>query len=55
LAEYVLENSGADLKAPAEKPAAEDVSNKKSDLKVETENVEETKPYIQIYRGGREL
>jgi pilus assembly protein CpaB len=53
LAEYVLENSGADLKAPPEK--AVDDASKKTDLKVETENVEETKPYIQIYRGGKEL
>ncbi|MBF0594075.1 MAG: Flp pilus assembly protein CpaB [Candidatus Omnitrophica bacterium] len=49
LAEYVLENSGADIKI-------EGADKKKvADLKVETENVDEAKPYIQIYRGGREL
>lgn len=49
LAEYVLENSGAALNPPVEEAA------KSTELKVETEEVQEAKPYIQIYRGGREL
>ena len=48
LAEYVLENSGAEIKT-------ETVAEIKADLKVETESIEEAKPYIQIFRGGREL
>jgi Flp pilus assembly protein CpaB len=49
LAEYVLENSGADLKIPdsewgEEAPVAE----------VETVDVVEAKPYIPVYRGGKE-
>ena len=50
LGEYVLENSGADIKLPG---SEEDT--KKTELSVETETVQETKPYIQIFRGGREL
>jgi Flp pilus assembly protein CpaB len=53
LAEYVLENSGAELKVSEAKPAEE--AAKPDELKVETENVAETKPYIQIYRAGKEL
>lgn len=49
LGEYVLENSGADIK-----PAGSDAA-KREDLNVETEAVKETKPYIQIFRGGKEL
>lgn len=51
LSEYVLENSGTDLKASDEKKV-EDTGEK---AKVEVQDVEEVKPYIQIFRGGREL
>ena len=53
LAEYVLENSGAELKVSEEKEVVE--APKKEEIKVETEPVTEAKPYIQIYRGGKEL
>ncbi len=49
LAEYVLENSGADIQSLLELPEENQALN------IETENVSEAKPYIQIYRGGREL
>ncbi len=51
LGEYVLENSGADIKLSDNG----EEGGKKPELKVETENVQETKPYIQIFRGGKEL
>ncbi len=51
LAEYVLENTGADLQVVDSKKD----ESPKTDIKVETENVQETKPYIQIYRAGKEL
>ncbi|MBF0386989.1 MAG: Flp pilus assembly protein CpaB [Candidatus Omnitrophica bacterium] len=50
LGEYVLENSGADIKLQTEEPVA-----RKAELSVETESAVDAKPYIQIYRGGREL
>ncbi|MEI6438047.1 MAG: Flp pilus assembly protein CpaB [Candidatus Omnitrophota bacterium] len=59
LGEYVLENSGADIKplngsdVSALNKAAD--LSEKPEIKVETENVQETKPYIQIFRGGKEL
>lgn len=51
LAEYVLENNGTDLKVSDEWKSEE--SGHKA--KVESQDVEEVKPYIQIYRGGKEL
>jgi len=50
LAEYVLENNGADLKVTDEKVDADS-----SKVKVETQDVQEVQPYIQIFKGGREL
>lgn len=51
LAEYVLENSGADIELMPK------IDEPKDEIKadVKDENVEDAKPYIQIYRGGREL
>lgn len=46
LADYILENSGADIQGP-------DTDNEETDKKVYA--VEETKPFIQVYRGGREF
>lgn len=52
LAEYVLENNGTDLKVSDEWKTEESAPK----AKVETQqDVEEVKPYIQIYRGGKEL
>ena len=42
LADYVLENQGSDIQNPDE-------------IKEEEEKPVETKPYIQIFRGGKEL
>jgi Flp pilus assembly protein CpaB len=47
LAEYVLENNGADIQT-------NDPNKEVEALKVE-ERPEEAQPYIEIYRGGREL
>jgi pilus assembly protein CpaB len=51
LAEYVLENNGADLHVADEKVDEEAPSK----ANVETQDVQEVKPYIQIFRGGKEL
>ena len=51
LAEYVLENNGTDLQVSDEKKPEETVEKPK----VEATDVEEVKPYIQIFRAGREL
>jgi Flp pilus assembly protein CpaB len=49
LAEYVLENNGADIQAnEPSKPAVEETT------KME-QRAEDAQPYIEIYRGGREL
>jgi Flp pilus assembly protein CpaB len=52
LAEYVLENNGADIQSSDERKVAEQET---APVSVEVGNVEEVKPYIQIYKGGREL
>ncbi|MBF0486409.1 MAG: Flp pilus assembly protein CpaB [Candidatus Omnitrophica bacterium] len=51
LAEYVLENQGADIQ-PVKKP---EVAPEPVKVQVEPEKTEEVRPYIQIYRGGKEL
>ncbi len=48
LAEYVLENDGADIQVP--EPAKDIEETGKSN-----KPAEEAQPYIEIYRGGREL
>ncbi len=53
LAEYVLENNGADIVSPDGRKAEEPVVTPTAT--VEVQDVEEAKPYIQIYKGGREL
>jgi Flp pilus assembly protein CpaB len=47
LAEYVLENNGADIQV--NEPSREEVTTK-----IES-GTEEAQPYIEVYRGGREL
>jgi Flp pilus assembly protein CpaB len=50
LADYILQNQGADIGVSGEAP---DPKGKKAD--VESVDVKEAKPYIQIYRAGKEL
>lgn len=50
LADYILQNQGADIGVSGEAP---DTKGKKAD--VESVDVKEAKPYIQIYRAGKEL
>lgn len=52
LADYVLQNQGADIGAGGESFGKEG-SGKRAD--VESVDVKEAKPYIQIFRGGKEL
>ena len=52
LAEYVLQNYGSDIGVKAETAAVDDDANK---AKVESVEVKEAKPYIQIFRAGKEL
>jgi Flp pilus assembly protein CpaB len=47
LAEYILENNGADIQASE--------PNKEVEAPKVEEKAEEAQPYIEIYRGGREL
>lgn len=51
LADYVLQNQGADINVGGNSFGKD--SGKKAD--VESVDVKEAKPYIQIYRGGKEL
>jgi len=52
LAEYVLETQGTELAFPQEKPKAKPVTPRGD---VEEVGEEPAGPYIEIYRGGREL
>jgi Flp pilus assembly protein CpaB len=53
LAEYVMENHGADIGIEEEKKAEPAVPAAREE--VEEVEAEEARPYIQIFRGGREL
>ncbi len=51
LADYILQNQGADIGISGE--AQDNSKGKRAD--VESVDVKEAKPYIQIYRAGKEL
>lgn len=50
LAEYVLENNGADIQTTESSRISVDEASRSFD-----EGTEDAQPYIEIYRGGREL
>lgn len=52
LADYILQNQGADIGVGG---AAADVESKGKKAGVESVDVKEAKPYIQIFRAGKEL
>lgn len=54
LADYVLQNQGADLSLP-EEPKPEPVKEPEPEVKPEPVKQEPPKPNIQIFRGGKEL
>lgn len=51
LADYILQNQGADIGVSAS--ADGDMKGKKGSI--ESVDVKEAKPYIQIFRAGKEL
>ena len=53
LADYILQNQGADIGAGGSDAPDKETKGKKAD--VESVNVKEAKPYIQIFRAGKEL
>ena len=59
LAEYVLENNGADITSYTDMPELEvddeETVSRKPAFTVEVEDAQEAAPYIQIFRDGREL